>query len=128
MKPQTTLCAYIQQSIRKNWELPALSDFYGATYSYRDVARKIAKLHLLFEHAGLEPGDKIALCGRNSANWAIAAIASLTYGTVAVPIPATTSDGLAGISGQCTACLLSFKPQITHGFQTPVNFHHSLFF
>lgn len=86
MKPQDTLNAYIRQSISENWELPALTDFKGGTFTYRDVARKVAKLHLLFEHAGLQPGDRIALCGRNCAQWAIAAIASLTYGTVTVPI------------------------------------------
>lgn len=86
MKPQDTLNAYIKQSIRENWELPALTDFKGGTFTYRDVARKIAKLHLLFKHAGLVPGDRIALCGRNCAQWSIAALASLTYGTVAVPI------------------------------------------
>ena len=79
-------CEYLAASIRQNWENPALSDFQGASYLYKDVARKIAKLHILFEHAGLEPGDKIAYCGRNSAQWAIALLASLTYGTVAVPI------------------------------------------
>ena len=86
MKPQDCLISYIQQSIRNNWEVMALTDFNGASFLYRDVARKIAKLHLLFENAGLKPGDRIALCGRNSANWAVAALASLTYGTVTVPI------------------------------------------
>lgn len=86
MENQDNLISYIEQSIKKNWEFTALTDFKGASYQYRDVARKIAKLHLLFEHAGLEPGDKVALCGRNCAQWAIVALASLTYGTVAVPI------------------------------------------
>lgn len=86
MKHQDTLNGYIQQSIRENWELPALTDFHGSTYLYRDVARKIAKLHILFEHAGLRRGDKIALCGKNCSQWAVAALASLTYGTVGVPI------------------------------------------
>lgn len=86
MENQDNLISYIEQSIKKNWEFTALTDFKGASYQYRDVARKIAKLHLLFEHAGLQPGDKVALCGRNCAQWAIVALASLTYGTVAVPI------------------------------------------
>ncbi len=86
MEHQTALIPYLQQSIRENWDRLALTDFHGQSFQYRDVARKVAKLHLLFEHAGLKPGDKIALCGKNSAQWAIAAIASLTYGTVAVPI------------------------------------------
>ena len=86
MKSYDTLNGYIQQSLRDNWEHMALTDFHGASYQYRDVARKIEKLHLLFEHAGLQPGDKIALCGRNCSQWAVAVLASLTYGTVAVPI------------------------------------------
>ncbi len=86
MELQNTLTGYIEQSIRENWELPALSDYHGVTLTYKDVARKIAKLHLAFHHAGLVPGDKIALCGKNSAQWAVAALASMTYGTVTVPI------------------------------------------
>ena len=72
--------------MKQNWDLPAFTDFKGATYTYRDVARKIEKLHILFTHAGIVPGDRIAICGRNSSHWAIVALASLTYGTVAVPI------------------------------------------
>lgn len=86
MEVQDNLVSYIEQSLKHNWELLALTDFKGQSFQYRDVARKVAKLHLLFEHADLRPGDKIALCGRNSAQWAIAALASLTYGTVTVPI------------------------------------------
>lgn len=86
MEAQKTLNAYIRQSIQHNWDMPALTDFNGVTYTYHDVARKVAKLHILFKHAGLVQGDKIAFCGRNSAEWAIAAIASITYGTVTVPI------------------------------------------
>lgn len=86
MKEFKHLIPYIQESIRSNWESLALTDFQGQSFQYRDVARKIAKLHLLFEHCGLKAGDKIALCGRNSAQWSIALLASLTYGTVAVPI------------------------------------------
>lgn len=86
MENRESIITLIQSSIQKNWEYPALSDLHGASYQYRDVARKIAKLHLLFEHAGLKPGDKIALCGRNCAQWAMAFLASFTYGTVSVPI------------------------------------------
>ena len=76
----------IQQSIIKNWDLDALTDYKGATLQYHDVARKIEKLHIMFENSGVVKGDKIALCGRNSANWATAFLATLTYGAVAVPI------------------------------------------
>lgn len=76
----------IQQSIIDNWHLDALTDYKGATLQYHDVARKIEKLHILFENGGIEKGDKIALCGRNSSQWAVAFLATLTYGAVAVPI------------------------------------------
>lgn len=76
----------IQQSIVNHWDNDALTDYKGATLQYNDVARKIEKLHILFENSGVERGDKIALCGRNSANWAVAFLATLTYGAVAVPI------------------------------------------
>ena len=76
----------IEQSIIKNWELDALTDYKGATLQYRDVARKIEKLHIIFQNSGIDKGDKIAICGRNSSNWAVVLLATLTYGAVAVPI------------------------------------------
>ena len=78
--------ALIEQSIITNWDKDALTDFKGATLQYHDVARKIEKLHIMFESSGVVKGDKIALCGRNSASWAVAFLATLTYGAVAVPI------------------------------------------
>ena len=77
---------YIERSIKENWDFDALTDYKGATLQYHDVARKIEKLHILFENSGVEKGDKIALCGRNSSCWAVAFLATLTYGAVAVPI------------------------------------------
>ena len=76
----------LEKSIRKNWEELAMSDFNGISLQYRDVARKVAKLHLLFENAGIAKGDKIALCGKNSTQWAVAFIAIMTYGAVPVPV------------------------------------------
>lgn len=76
----------IQDSIINNWEGDALTDYKGATLQYRDVARKIEKLHIMFESSGIKKGDKIALCGRNSSAWAASFLAVLTYGAVAVPI------------------------------------------
>ncbi len=76
----------IQKSIIDHWDLDALTDYKGATLQYHDVARKIEKLHIMFEHSGVQRGDKIALCGRNSSHWAVAYLATLTYGAVAVPI------------------------------------------
>lgn len=78
--------AYIENSIRENWELTALSDYKGVSYSYKDIARKIEKMHILMEAAGVKKGDKIAICGRNSSHWAVAFFATLTYGAVVVPI------------------------------------------
>ena len=78
--------AYIKNSIQTNWDLDALTDYKGATLQYKDVARKIEKLHILFEESGIRQGDKIALCGRNSSHWGVAFLATLTYGAVAVPI------------------------------------------
>lgn len=78
--------ALIQQSIIDHWDIDALTDYKGATLQYHDVARKIEKLHIMFENSGVVKGDKIALCGRNSANWAVAFLATLTYGAIAVPI------------------------------------------
>ena len=86
MTIQDSVNKYLQASIANNWEHMALTDFQGASYQYRDVARKVAKLHLLYGQAGIKPGDKVALCGKNSSQWAIALIATLTYGAVAVPI------------------------------------------
>ena len=77
---------YIEQSIIRNWNRNALTDYKGITLQYKDVARKIAKFHIVLESAGIRPGDKIAVCGRNSAHWAVCFLATLTYGAVIVPI------------------------------------------
>lgn len=76
----------LENSIRKNWEELALTDFNGISLQYRDIARKIAKLHLLFENAGIKEGEKIAICGKNSTQWSVAFLGALTYGAVPVPI------------------------------------------
>lgn len=86
MKTYQDFVGCIEQSIKSNWDLDALTDYEGSTLQYKDVARKIEKLHILFENAGVRQGDKIALCGRNSANWAVAFMAILSYGAIAVPI------------------------------------------
>ena len=70
----------------ENWDRDALTDYKGITLQYKDVARKIEKLHIMFENSGVQKGDKIAICGRNSASWAVAFLATLTYGAVAVPV------------------------------------------
>lgn len=82
----TSLNAYIQHAVRNNWELTALSDLGGSNHQFKEVAETIEKLHLIFEAGGLKPGDKVAICGKNSSNWAIVFLACLTGGYVAVPI------------------------------------------
>lgn len=86
MEIQDSFIQLVEESIRANWDRDALTDYKGATLQYKDVARKIEKMHILFEHAGIQKGDKIALCGRNSANWTATFLGVVTYGAVAVPI------------------------------------------
>lgn len=86
MELNNSFIELIENSIRKNWDRNALTDYKGITLQYKDVARKIEKMHILFRCAGIYPGDKIAICGRNSANWTATFLAVITYGAVAVPI------------------------------------------
>ena len=76
----------LQESLIQNWDRPALTNYQGMTLAYRDVARRIAKLHIAFEQCGLQKGDKVAICSRNQANWGVSFLAAITYGAVAVPI------------------------------------------
>ena len=78
--------SYIENTIKDNWLLDALTDYKSTTLQYHDVARKIEKLHIMMEAAGIQKGDRIAVCGRNSAHWSVAFLATLTYGAVIVPI------------------------------------------
>ena len=86
METFSSFNAYIERTIVENWDQDALTDYHGVTLQFHDVARKIEKIHILFENSGIEKGDKISICGRNSAHWAVAYLATLTYGAVAVPI------------------------------------------
>ncbi len=88
--------SYIEDTLKKNWDLDALTDYNGSTLQYKDVARKIEKLHIMMAEGGVEKGDKIAICGRNSSHWGVAFLATVTYGAVAVPI------------------LHEFKPDVVH--------------
>lgn len=76
----------LEESIKKNWDLDALTDYKGTTLQYKDVARKIEKIHILLEESGIQKGDKVAICGRNSSHWGVTFLSILTYGAVAVPI------------------------------------------
>lgn len=97
METYKDFIGYIEETVKAHWDLDALTDYKGSTLQYKDVARKIEKLHIMFENAGIQKGDRIALCGRNCANWAVAFLATLSYGAVAVPI------------------LHEFKPEQVHG-------------
>ena len=83
---EQSLNKLFENCFKENWNLPALSNYKGETLHYKDLARRIAKLHIVFEECGLKKGDKVALCGRNQANWAVIYLATLTYGAVLVPI------------------------------------------
>ncbi len=83
---QNSFLGLIEQSIRNNWELPAMTDFQGKTLYYKDFAREIDMLHEYFNSAGIQRGDKIAICGKNSSHWAVSFFATLSYGAVAVSI------------------------------------------
>ena len=82
----TSVNKVFQESFRKNWDRPAISNYQGITLHYRDVARRIEKMHIMFEECGLQKGDKVALCSRNQANWAVAFLSAMTYGAVPVPL------------------------------------------
>lgn len=82
----TSVNKTFEASFKENWDRPAISNYHGATYHFRDLARKIAKLHIIFEESGLEKGDKVAICSRNQANWVVAFLSAMTYGAVPVPL------------------------------------------
>ena len=82
----TSVNKLFQESFKKNWDRPAISNYQGVTLHYRDVARRIEKLHIMFEECGLSVGDKVAICSRNQANWAVSFLAAMTYGAVPVPL------------------------------------------
>lgn len=97
----------IEKSIIDHWDLDALTDYKGVTLQYKDVARKIEKLHILFENSGIQRGDKIAICGRNCASWAVVFLATLSYGAVAVPVlHEFTADQIHNIVNHSEAKLL----------------------
>lgn len=117
MNIENSFIKLIEQSIRKNWNQDALTDYKGITLQYKDVARKIEKLHILFEHIGIKPGDKIALCGRNSANWTATFLGIITYGGVAVPIlHEFKADNVHNIVNHSEARMLFVGDQVWENF------------
>ena len=83
---EKSFIALVEQSIKKNWDLDALTDYKGVTLQYKDVARKIEKIHIILEESGVKPGDKIAVCGRNMSHWGVTFLSVVTYGAIIVPI------------------------------------------
>lgn len=117
METTSSLIQLIEESIRKNWNLDAMTDYKGATLQYKDVACKIEKMHILFEHAGIKKGDKIALCGRNSANWTATFLGVITYGAVAVPIlHEFKADNVHNIVNHSEARMLFVGDQVWENF------------
>ena len=117
METTSSLIQLIEESIRKNWNLDAMTDYKGATLQYKDVASKIEKMHILFEHAGIKKGDKIALCGRNSANWTATFLGVITYGAVAVPIlHEFKADNVHNIVNHSEARMLFVGDQVWENF------------
>ena len=82
----TSVNKLYQEAFKKNWDRPAISNYHGETLHYKDVARRMEKLHIMFEECGLQKGDKVAICSRNQANWAVTFLAIMTYGAVPVPL------------------------------------------
>jgi long-chain acyl-CoA synthetase len=120
LKPETMikerLIGYIEQSIRKNWDIEALSNYKEKGYTYREIAEKILRLQIFFKDSGIKEGDKIALVGRNSANWCVVYLASVTYGAVIVPIlPDFKSDDLNNLVNHSDAGLLFVDDKIFEG-------------
>ncbi len=117
METTNSLIQLIEESIRRNWNLDAMTDYKGATLQYKDVARKIEKMHILLEHAGIKKGDKIALCGRNSANWTATFLGVITYGAVAVPIlHEFKADNVHNIVNHSEARMLFVGDQVWENF------------
>jgi long-chain acyl-CoA synthetase len=107
------LIGYIEQSIRQNWNIEALSNYKEPGYSYKDIAEKILKIHILFKASDIREGDKIALVGRNSANWCIIYLATVTYGAVIVPVlPDFKPDDLTNIINHSDSKLIFVDDKI----------------
>lgn len=117
MKAEDSFIQTIEESIKRNWNLDALTDYKGTTLQYKDVARIIEKMHIVFRHAGVKEGDRIGLCGRNSANWTAAFLSTITYGAVAVPIlHEFKADNVHNIVNHSDAKLLFVGDQVWENF------------
>jgi long-chain acyl-CoA synthetase len=114
-----SLVGYIEQSIRQNWEIEALSNYKEKGFSYKEIAEKILKLHIFFKEAGIKEGDKVGLVGRNSANWCVIYLATVTYGAVIVPIlPDFKPEDLTNLINHSDATLLFVDDKIYESLDT----------
>ena len=112
------LIDYVRDSISKNWDIEALSDYQGKSFTYRDIAERILKLHMIFGEAGIKEGDKVALLGKNSANWCSVYLATVTYGAVSVPImPDFKPDDLTNIINHSDSLLLFADEKLWAGLK-----------
>ena len=110
---QQNLIKFYERSFSENWDLPSLSDYNGVSYTYGEVAKQVARLHLLYEGLGIKKGDKIAVFGKNSANWCISSMSVITYGAVVVPILADFKpDAAHSILNHSDAVMLLVDKQI----------------
>ncbi len=113
------LIGYIEQSIRQNWDIEALSNYKEKGYSYKEIAEKILKFHIFFKDAGIGEGDKIALVGRNSAYWCVVYLATVTYGAVVVPVlPDFKPDDLVNLVNHSDAILMFVDDKIHETMDT----------
>jgi long-chain acyl-CoA synthetase len=107
------LISYIETSIKQNWEIEALSNYKEKGFTYKDIAGKILKLHIFLKESGIKEGDKIALVGRNSANWCVVYLAAITYGAVIVPLlPDFKPEDLINLINHSDAALLFIDDKI----------------
>ena len=110
MEQEQRFIDYIEQSIVQNWDRNALTDYKGITLQYKDVARKIAKFHIVLESAGIQPGDKIAVCGRNSAHWAVCFLATQYRQPLRSQAPFCRRPGLGELERRSHAAAYGSRP------------------
>lgn len=116
---QKGLIKKFEEKAREQWNSPVLTDFHGSTMTYKEVARKIMKLHLLYEATGIKKGDKIALCAKNSSHWAVAFFGTISYGAVAVPIlNEFKPENIQHLVNHCEAKLLFVGDDVWHGLDS----------
>ena len=125
-----SLIEVIEDSIKKNWKQPAFTDYGTDTsYTYRDVAHNIARLHHIYSQQGIKPGDKICLCAKNSSRWAISALSILTYGAVLVPVLSDFSvEQIRNIYDHSDSVLMVCDTRLQQAFPHAIDISNLSFF